>query len=51
MEQIRPFPPTDLIDQAEEEEAIRIAPAVELKEWVIKNGFVAQSFEMQSAPN
>ena len=37
MEQIRPFPPTDLIDQAEEEEAIRIAPAVELKEWVIKN--------------
>ena len=37
MEQIRPFPPTDLIDQAEEEEAIRLAPAVELKEWVIKN--------------
>ena len=37
MEQISPFPPTDLIDQAEEEEAIRIAPAVELKEWVIKN--------------
>ncbi len=24
MEQIRPFPPTDFIDQAEEEEAIRI---------------------------
>ena len=37
MEQIRPFPPTDLIEQAEEEEAIRLAPAVELKEWVIKN--------------
>lgn len=27
MEQIRPFPPADLIDQAEEEEAIRLAPA------------------------
>ena len=37
MEQIRPFPPTDLIDQAEAEETIRLAPAVDLKEWVIKN--------------
>ena len=37
MEQIRPFPPTDLIDRAEEEEAILLAPAVDLKEWVIKN--------------
>ncbi|MCX0335045.1 putative metallopeptidase [Acinetobacter radioresistens] len=37
MEQFRPFPPPDLIDQAEEEEAIRLAPAVELKEWVLKN--------------
>ena len=37
MEQIRPFPPTDLIDQAEEEEAIRLAPALDLKEWVVKN--------------
>ena len=37
MEQFRPFPPTDLIDQAEEEEAIRLAPAPELKEWVVKN--------------
>lgn len=27
MEQIRPFPPTDFIDQADEEEAIRLAPA------------------------
>ena len=31
MEQFRPFPPTDLIDQAEEEEAIRLAPAIDLK--------------------
>ena len=37
IEQFRPFPPPDLIDQAEEEEAIRLAPAVELKEWVLKN--------------
>lgn len=37
MDQIRPFPPTDLIDQAEEEDAIRLAPAVELKDWVIQN--------------
>lgn len=37
MEQFRPFPPTDLIDQAEEEEAIRLAPAPELKEWVVNN--------------
>lgn len=28
MEQIRPFPPTDFIDQAEEEEAIRLIPGV-----------------------
>lgn len=37
MEQIRPFPPTDLIDQAEAEEAIRLAPAPDLKAWVVKN--------------
>jgi len=37
MEQFRPFPPTDLMDQAEEEEAIRLAPAPELKEWVMNN--------------
>ena len=37
MEQFRPFPPTDLIDQAEQEEAIRLAPAPELKEWVVNN--------------
>ncbi|MGS5762046.1 putative metallopeptidase, partial [Acinetobacter baumannii] len=27
MDQIRPFPPTDFMDQAEEEEAIRLIPA------------------------
>lgn len=37
MDQFRPFPPTELIDQAEQEEAIRLAPAPELKEWVVKN--------------
>ena len=37
MEQIRLFPPTDLIDRAEEQEAILLAPAVDLKDWVIKN--------------
>lgn len=37
MEQIRPFPPADLIDQAEAEEAIRLAPAPDLKKWVVKN--------------
>lgn len=37
MEQFRPFPPSNLMDQAEEEEAILLAPAVELKEWVVKN--------------
>ncbi|EXS11226.1 hypothetical protein J672_3697 [Acinetobacter sp. 883425] len=37
MEQIRPFPPTDFIDQAEEEEAIRLIPASDLKKWVIAN--------------
>ncbi|HHP4512304.1 TPA: putative metallopeptidase, partial [Acinetobacter baumannii] len=26
MDQIRPFPPTDFMDQAEEEEAIRLIP-------------------------
>ncbi|HHP4508320.1 TPA: putative metallopeptidase, partial [Acinetobacter baumannii] len=31
MEQIRPFPPTEFIDKAEEEEAIRIVPAPDLK--------------------
>ncbi len=36
-QQFRPFPPQDLIDQADEEEAIRLAPSPELKEWVIKN--------------
>ncbi len=35
MEQFRPFPPSTLIDQ--EEEAIRLAPALELKEWVVDN--------------
>lgn len=37
MDQYRPFPQTDFIDQAEEEEAIRIIAAPELKEWVITN--------------
>ncbi|MGQ2386308.1 putative metallopeptidase [Acinetobacter ursingii] len=37
MDQIRPFPQTDFIDQAEEEEAIRIIAAPELKEWVTTN--------------
>lgn len=37
MEQIRPFPPTDLIDKAEEQEAILLAPAVDLKNWVVAN--------------
>ncbi|MCG9494305.1 hypothetical protein MCL36_17420 [Acinetobacter pittii] len=37
MEQIRPFPPTDFIDQAEEEEAIRLIPAPDLKKWVVAN--------------
>ena len=36
IEQFRPFPPPDLIDQAEEEEAIRLAPAVELKNGCLK---------------
>lgn len=36
-QQFRPFPPQDLIDHADEEEAIRLAPAPELKEWVVKN--------------
>ena len=37
MEQFRPFPPTDLIDRAEEQDAILLTPAVELKEWVVNN--------------
>ncbi len=37
MDQYRPFPQTDFIDQAQEEEAIRIIAAPELKEWVITN--------------
>ncbi|OTG95005.1 putative metallopeptidase [Acinetobacter sp. ANC 3832] len=37
MEQIRPFPPTDLIDRAEEQEAILLAPGIDLREWVINN--------------
>lgn len=37
MDQIRPFPPTDFIDQADEEEAIRIVPASDLKNWVVAN--------------
>jgi len=37
MEQIRPFPPQDLIDKAEEDEAIRLAPAPDLMDWVITN--------------
>lgn len=36
MDQIRPFPPTDFIDQAEEEEAIRLVPAVDLREWMLE---------------
>ena len=31
MDQIRPFPPTDFMDQADEEEAIRIVSAPDLK--------------------
>jgi len=37
MDQIRPFPPQDLIDKAEEDEAIRVAPAPDLMNWVITN--------------
>ncbi|OTG83266.1 hypothetical protein B9T33_02320 [Acinetobacter sp. ANC 5054] len=37
MEYFRPFPPTELIDQAEEEDAIRLAPAPDLKAWVKDN--------------
>lgn len=37
MEQIRPFPPQELIDKAEEDEAIRLAPAPDLMNWVITN--------------
>ncbi len=37
MDQIRPFPPTDFIDQADEEEAIRIVPTSDLKNWVVAN--------------
>ncbi|MDQ9890078.1 putative metallopeptidase [Acinetobacter pittii] len=37
MEKIRPFPPQDLMDKADEDEAIRLAPAPELMSWVITN--------------
>jgi Putative phage metallopeptidase len=37
MSQIRPFPPTELMDKAEEDEAIRLAPAPDLMDWVVKN--------------
>lgn len=37
MEQIRPFPPQELIDKVEEDEAIRLAPAPDLMKWVITN--------------
>ncbi|URM40040.1 hypothetical protein [Acinetobacter sp. AS23] len=37
MDQIRPFPPQDLLDKAEEDEAIRLAPAPDLMNWVITN--------------
>ena len=37
MEQIRPFPPQELIDKADEEEAILLAPAPDLMNWVIAN--------------
>jgi len=37
MDQIRPFPPQELIDKAEEDEAIRLAPAPDLMNWVITN--------------
>ncbi|WP_042053743.1 putative metallopeptidase [Acinetobacter baumannii] len=37
MDQFRPFPPQELIDKADEEEAIRLAPAPDLMNWVIAN--------------
>lgn len=37
MDQIRPFPPQELIDKAEEDEAIRLAPAPDLMNWVTTN--------------
>ncbi|OAM14172.1 hypothetical protein AZK46_03130 [Acinetobacter baumannii] len=37
MDQIRPFPPQELIDKADEEETIRLAPAPDLMNWVIAN--------------
>lgn len=37
MDQIRPFPPTEFMDQAEEEEALRLIPAPDLKQWVVAN--------------
>ena len=37
MECFRPFPPTELLDLAEEEDAIRLAPAQELLAWVKAN--------------
>ena len=36
-QQTRPFPPQTLIEQAEEQEAILLAPAPELKQWVTDN--------------
>lgn len=35
--EIRPFPPTDFLDQSENEKAIRLIPAPELMEWVKAN--------------
>ncbi|UAB18968.1 putative metallopeptidase [Acinetobacter baumannii] len=37
MDQIRPFPPQELIEKADEEEAILLAPAPDLMNWVIAN--------------
>lgn len=37
MDQIRPFPPQELLDKADEEETIRLAPAPDLMNWVITN--------------
>lgn len=37
MDQIRPFPPQELIDKADEEEAILLTPAPDLMNWVIAN--------------
>lgn len=37
MDQIRPFPPQELMDKADEEEAIRLEPAPDLMNWVFTN--------------